>query len=421
MHSVLVVDDEPFVRLSLASLGPWAEHGYEFAAEASNGAEALEVLAARPEIDLLLLDLSMPVMDGLETLRRLAAGHAERRPATVVLSAHDDYHLVRQAFTLGAVDYILKAELDVASMRAALDKAASGLAASRERDAAILERRHIEFLKAQVIRDLLTAAVPPELEETFAGLRIDIALPFRVCCLWIDDFAQVSAKLDPEGLARFAERVNRSLRQTLPRWGRGEVVVLSPRQYALLFSTSDKTDASAEAKTEVATQAQLERAARAFCVEAAAQLGRYLSVKVATAVGSHCAQLSDAPESFRAARAVRPLESRIVVLAKRAIRERFFDPAFSLEHASERAGVSKNHLSFEFSKETGETFTDYLTRVRMEEAKRLLATTSLLVSQVCERVGYPSVEHFSRLFKKSVGVSPVRFKTGLEQDDAGTG
>ncbi|HTT38706.1 MAG TPA: helix-turn-helix domain-containing protein [Burkholderiales bacterium] len=407
-----MVDDEPFVRLSLASLGPWAEHGYEFAAEASNGAEALAVLAARPEIDLLLLDLSMPVMDGLETLRRLAAGRAERRPATVVLSAHDDYHLVRQAFTLGAVDYILKAELDVASMRAALDKAASGLAASRERDAAILERRHIEFLKAQVIRDLLTAAVPPELEETFAGLQIDLALPFRVCCLWIEDFAQVSAKVDAEGLGRFAERVSRSLRQTLPRWGRGEVVALSPGQYALLFSTSAKTEANAET--------QLETAARAFCVDAATQLGRYLSVKVTTGAGSHCARLADAPESFRVARAVRPLESRIVVLAKRAIRERFADPAFSLEQASDRAGVSKNHLSFEFSKETGETFTDYLTRVRIEEAKRLLATTPLLVSQVGERVGYPSVEHFSRVFKKSVGVSPVRFKTGLEQDETDT-
>src|SRR6201992_3628586 len=73
MHSVLVVDDEPFVRLSLVALYPFGLEGFDFAAEAADGAEALAVLAARPEIDIVLLDLSMPVMDGLEVLRRLRA------------------------------------------------------------------------------------------------------------------------------------------------------------------------------------------------------------------------------------------------------------------------------------------------------------------------------------------------------------
>lgn len=407
MHSVLVVDDEPFVRLTLASLVPWADFGYEFAAEASNGAEALEVLRARPEIDIVLLDISMPVMDGLETLRRVASLPRARIPATVVLSAHDEYPLVRQAFTLGAVDYLLKGELDAGTMRAALDKAASGLAASRERDAAILQRRHLEVLKAQVVRDLLTTQAPPEIEEIVEGLRLEIVAPLRVCCFWVEDLAQVTAKQRTAGLERFSDRVLRTLRQTLPRWGRGEIVALSPGHHAALFSTHANADVP------------LEAAAREFCADAATQLARYLNVRIATAVGTPCGRIADAAQSFQSARSVRPLESRIVVIAKRAIHERFADSSFSLEEASERAGVSKNHLSSEFSRETGETFTDYLGRVRIEEAKRLLATTSLLVSQVGERVGYPNVEHFSRVFKKSAGVSPGRFKTGLEQDDAG--
>jgi two-component system response regulator YesN len=142
-------------------------------------------------------------------------------------------------------------------------------------------------------------------------------------------------------------------------------------------------------------------------------VGRYLSVKVSFAVGPVCASLRDVAEAYRAARAARTVESRIVVLARRAVRERFADPEFSLEEASARAGVSKNHLSFEFSRETGETFTQYLSRIRIEEARRLLATTALMVYEVGERVGYPNVEHFSRVFKKMVGVSPVRFKAGF--------
>jgi len=403
VHSVLVVDDEPFVRLSLASLRPWGDDGFDFAAEAGNGAEALALLAARPEIDIILLDLSMPVMDGLEFLRRLPADRA-RRPAVVVLSAHDDFHLVRQAFTLGAIDYLLKGEMDGGALRAALVKAASGIAESRERDAAIVERRHLDLLRVQVLRDLLAAPASPELVETFGELGIGLSPPFHVCCFWVDDMAAVAAREGAEGLGRFGEMATRSLAQALSRAGRGEVVSLSPGHLAALFSPPAGTS-------------DAESAARAFGVDAAEYVGRYLSVKVTSSLGPACPAVQAAAEAYRAARAARTVESRIVVQAKRAVRERFQDPEFSLEAASRRAGVSKNHLSFEFSRETGETFTEYLSRIRVEEAKRLLATSSLLVYQVGEKVGYPSVEHFSRVFKKLVGVSPVRFRAGYGRDE----
>jgi two-component system response regulator YesN len=397
VYSVLVVDDEPFVRLSLISLHSFDAEGFDIAAEAANGAEALAILAARPEIDIILLDLSMPVMDGLEVLRRLRAEPLPRATAVIVLSAHDDYHLVRDAFTLGATDYLLKSELDADTLRAALAKAATGLAPSGERTAAILQRRQLELLKAQVLRDLLAAAAPRELEETFPGLGIVLAPPFAVCCFWVEDLEAVARREGGEGLARFSELATRSLRQALAA-GRGEVVPFGPGDAVVLFSAMPGAELA------------LETAARAFCEDAADYLARYLSVKVTFSIGPTCATVQDAPESLYVARAARKVESRIVVLAKRAIHERFADSEFSLEAASERAGVSKNHLSFEFSRETGETFSEYVARVRVDEAKRLLATTQLLVYEVGERVGYPSVEHFSRVFKKVAGISPVKFR-----------
>ncbi len=252
-----------------------------------------------------------------------------------------------------------------------------------------------------MLRDLLSGSAPPELEETFAGLGIAVAPPFAVCCFWVDDLADVSRREGADGLARFSDMAAGSLRQVLTAAGRGEVVPVEPGHAVALFSPPPGSGASIEA------------AARSFCEDAAGYLARYLSVKVTTSVGPACASLWDAASSLRAARASRKVESRIVVLARRAIHERFADPEFSLEEASERAGVSKNHLSFEFSRETGETFTEYVARMRVEEAKRLLATTSLLVYQVGERVGYPNVEHFSRVFKKVAGVSPVRFRAGI--------
>jgi two-component system response regulator YesN len=398
MHSVLVVDDEPFVRLSIASLRPWGDDGFDFPAEAGHGAEALAVLAARPELDIVLLDLSMPVMDGLEFLRQLPAASV-RPPAVVVLSAHDDYHLVRQAFTLGARDYLIKSELDSASLAAVLAKVAAGIEESRERDTAILQRRHVEFLKAQVLRDILAGPAPRELEETFQELGIDLRPPLLVCAFWVKDLEAVVARQGEDGMARFQELAARSLAQVLGRFGRGEVVPLGRGHAAVLFSPEPGAEAP-------------EAQARGFCLAAAEYVGRYLSVGISWTVGPVCRQAQEAAASYQAARAARNVESRIVLQAKRAIREHFMEAGFSLEEASVHAGVSKNHLSFEFSRETGETFTDYLSRTRIEEAKRLLATTPLMVYEVGERVGYPNVEHFSRVFKKLVGVSPVRFKAG---------
>lgn len=409
MHSVLVVDDEPFVRLSIANLGPGGEEGFDFLAEAGNGVEALAALAARPEIDIVLLDLSMPVMDGMEFLRRLADDHSRRFPAVVVLSAHDDYHLVREAFTLGARDYLLKSEIDRDKLRAVLEKVAAGIADSRERDAAIVERRHVAFLKAQVLRDLLNGPASQELEETFEELGIEIKPPLFVCCFWVKDLEQVIARQGADGMVRFSALAASSLVQVLAKWGRGEVVALGPGHAVVIYSSTPGAVPSAAA----GMKAQV----RAFCTDAAEYVGRYLSVKIAFAVGPVCLHARDAAGAYQAARATRRIESRIVVLAKRAIREHFAEPGFSLEDAGVQVGVSKNHLSFEFSRETGETFTEFLSRTRVEEAKRLLATTSLMVYEVGERVGYPNVEHFSRVFKKVVGVSPVRFKAGYGRSD----
>src|SRR5262249_5369924 len=155
---------------------------------------------------------------------------------------------------------------------------------------------------------------------------------------WVEDLEQVMRRERGAGLGRFSEMATRSLTHSLAASGRGEVVALDPGHAVVLFSSE---------------QTPLESSARAFCEDAADYLARTLSVKVTFSVGPTCTAVRDAPHALAAARAARKVESRIVVLAKRAIHERFADPEFSLEVASERARVSKNHLSFEFSRETG--------------------------------------------------------------------
>lgn len=394
MHSVLLVDDEPFVRLSLASLRNWDEEGFSLRFEASNGREALAVLAAHPEIDMVLLDITMPVMDGIECLRRIGAGEGGRRdaaPAVIVLSAYDDFHLVRTAFTLGARDYVLKAEMEGDSLLALLRRTAAGIEESRERTSSIMDRTQVEFLRAQTLRDLLAGPAEAGYGDVLASLGVTLAPPLTVCGFWIRDFEVVSTRYQAEGLSRFSSMVERSLGQVLAKRGTGEVVAIRPDHAVVIFASGGASPGDAAAS---------------FCTDAREYLERYLSVRTQFVVGKSCNGLGEIPAAYRALLEGRGVESRIVVVARRFIREHYTDPGFSLAEIAGKAGVSKNHMSWEFARETGETLSEHLARTRIDEAKRLLTSTSLHIYEVGQQVGYPNVEHFSRVFKKFTGKSP---------------
>jgi len=99
---VLIVDDEPLARQRLAAL--LAElGGYELAGECGNGRDGV-IAAQALEAGIILLDIRMPGMDGIEAARHLA--RLERPPAVIFTTAYGDHAL--EAFEANAIDYLLK-------------------------------------------------------------------------------------------------------------------------------------------------------------------------------------------------------------------------------------------------------------------------------------------------------------------------
>jgi two-component system, response regulator YesN len=82
----------------------------------------------------------------------------------------------------------------------------------------------------------------------------------------------------------------------------------------------------------------------------------------------------------------------------------------SLAMVAQNVGLSEAYLSKLFVKETGETFIQYLTKKRITKACEMLRMTSMKIYEIAEKVGYENVEHFSRVFKKVIGVSPNQYK-----------
>lgn len=105
MYRLMIVDDEYATLNGLSNYIPWCDMGFEVKAKASNGKQALENLQ-RQDIDVILTDIRMPVMDGMELIRRI---REENLPIEIILlSAYRDFEYAKEGIRYGVHDYILK-------------------------------------------------------------------------------------------------------------------------------------------------------------------------------------------------------------------------------------------------------------------------------------------------------------------------
>jgi two-component system response regulator MprA len=194
---VLVVDDEPAVRESLGRTLRF--EGYEVA-EAADGVDALAAVQSRGP-DLVILDVMMPRMDGLEACRRLRS--AQQHLPVLMLTARDDIGDRVAGLDAGADDYLVKPfalqEL-LARVRALLRR--SLLASAEPADASVL--RFADLTLDQASRDVLRGERPIELTRTeFSMLEAFLRNPRRVLTrtmlfelVWGYDFGPGSNSLD---------------------------------------------------------------------------------------------------------------------------------------------------------------------------------------------------------------------------------
>ncbi|WP_277405972.1 response regulator transcription factor [Lacrimispora xylanisolvens] len=106
MIRVLLVDDEPFIVQGLKVLINWEEEGYEIVKTAANGMEALDYLKNN-QVDLIIADIKMPVMSGMELLEILRRDKVSRADF-IILSGFSDFSFAQQAIRFECFDYILK-------------------------------------------------------------------------------------------------------------------------------------------------------------------------------------------------------------------------------------------------------------------------------------------------------------------------
>lgn len=109
MIRVLIVEDDKLARKGIISMMPWDSYNMKVVGDVPNGAKALDFLASN-QVDLMFVDLAMPVMSGIELMEKVRDMYPHVN--FVVLTFHENFEYVQTALRLGALDYISKAELE---------------------------------------------------------------------------------------------------------------------------------------------------------------------------------------------------------------------------------------------------------------------------------------------------------------------
>ncbi|WP_410512857.1 response regulator [Paenibacillus sp. BR2-3] len=102
-------------------------------------------------------------------------------------------------------------------------------------------------------------------------------------------------------------------------------------------------------------------------------------------------------------------ETKPIRIAKQYIQQNFMR-SISLEEVSNVVGFNPTYFSSLFKKVSGSNFVDYLSEIRMNNAKELLRETDFSIATICEKVGYSDLKHFTKSFKKNTGIKPNEFR-----------
>jgi len=82
----------------------------------------------------------------------------------------------------------------------------------------------------------------------------------------------------------------------------------------------------------------------------------------------------------------------------------------SLDLVADKLNISRSYLSTYFKEKTGESFSEYLNRIRIYKAKEMLGEMDLKIHDISARLGYQSVNSFIRMFKRYAGVTPGEYR-----------
>ncbi len=408
---VFLVDDEIVIREGIRESFPWEETSYTLVGEAPDGEMALPMIRDTNP-DIVITDIRMPFMDGIEFCRVLRS----QMPwiGIIILSGYDEFEYARQAIALGVKEYLLK-PIYSEELRQVLDKVSVQIEEerkTREHAESLRSRMNTDgrFLKEKLIGSLFSEdAMEEDASNALMQLRA-MGSPVTASC-----YAVVDAAFDPLEQGQDAAA-------TLAEGSGGIVHTSGSRTGTRLLVLGD-------------TPADTEERAYAFTSSLVSELERIGCRQIKAGIGEIVEKPGDILHSFKTARHIRHLLAErtdetplilgvremgesagdtrnpsVINEAKVYMAQHYNDPNLMLQDVAKAVNMSNSRFSTVFSQQSGQTFTEYLIFLRISKAKELLRTTDMRSSQIAHETGYNDAHYFSYIFKKNVGMTPSEYR-----------
>lgn len=291
---IMIVDDESFIRMNFKTFIDWSRHGYELVGEASNGREALEKIREL-DPDVVFLDIRMPLMDGLEVLRRMRESGLSCR--VIILSSHNEFEYAREALRLGACDYIHKPNLTPSAVFEALDRVRAEQSRPQGGDPNLSpqpgEENSRSQLKTLFLRDLVIGVVRHEWEIEQKTRLYDLKLKQpNVSCIvmQIDQYDKVKQRYSKgmEHLLGFS--ILNILQEVLGRYEELELFQMNPKELVLIKSYSGMRSMNEIWEARWGLIRKIEKT-----------LKQFLNIQVSFLISGLHARLLEAPKAYHEA------------------------------------------------------------------------------------------------------------------------
>jgi len=520
MYKILLVDDESLELDWLADRVNWEEKGLKVAAAVNSGFAALKVLQEQ-QIDVLLSDIKMPIMSGLELARRAK----EMSPGLQIafVSGHEDFHFARQAIVMNAHGYILKPVDDEE-----LDQLLVSIVDTLDRERELKEksqqlREAIPLVKNELVLKWLEGSAEFAMESSLVQV-LDLLPESATLTAVIFEIDDLEWKLDamcPDERTQLIQSVMTGLEQAAAgsldafalHDGPARLIVASPLPAGELHPLLDEIRASVErkycvtvtgavgpvassperlpesyrhAKTAIESkwvngknriltgpivkkhgEAPLNIELKAeglfqamlgyrlviiddYLEELFAYIGRHDKkdamypelLQVLLTLNGHFKSMNedlfvllkwnaqplaelmkfDTVHDMKSWLRKRMFELSELLYTKQqkqnrrivseiiAFVDKHLESRITLKDVAHHFGFSPNHLGLIFKEETGDNFSNYLIRRRLDRACELLLDPTVKIYEITERIGYKNLVHFNRQFKNHVGMTPSEYR-----------
>ncbi len=420
MLTILVVDDEYLVRTGIRETIAWEDHGFTIVGEASNGKEGLQ-LARTHRPDIIITDIRMPFMDGLEFMAKLKEEGMDSR--IIVLSGYGEFDYARVAIENGAVSYLLK-PIENKQLIETITKVGEKITNDRN-TLEYYQQLQIELpaIKKQFLIDLingdLTAVADIQAKMTLLQLPLTVEGTNLIVVIKLDDYKMLTQKMSTQTLDKFREMIFHHANQSLMKENddfQGLNFEKNPGEWVVIVQSR-----SIEEPVTVLKENCKELLTRLKDVEEAEFSNPTFSIGISNPHPSILEINSSYKEAIAAAgHKFIPGNNSVFAFTDNGVADchveikkaiayihaRYAENNITAETAARELFISPSHLMHLFKAELGKTFNDSLVDYRIEMAKELLKDPQYRIYEICQKVGYTDTKYFSQLFKKITGMSP---------------